>query len=150
MRRYDRGIFCCCGKDKKTKTKTILKYVQLYSGPEYWIYFKASFLIKIISFAFMYGSLFPIVVPICFFALLNLYITEKLFLAYFYRKPPTYDASIISMILRILAFAPCNGLIIWYFILGNGSMFTNKLNLANEFNVSPPNHNFNPLKAYLP
>ena len=89
--RHDRGWCSCFGGKRKTKQKSMLKYVELYSGPEYEIFFKYSFILKLVFFSFMYGLAMPIVFPITLVALLNQYIFEKFAIAYFYKKPPSYD-----------------------------------------------------------
>jgi hypothetical protein len=103
--------------------------VELYSGPEYEIFFKLSFLMKIVFFAFMYGMHLPIIIPFCFLAIGNLYIMEKLTLAFYYKKPPSYDLKIIKNVVRTLRFGPTHGLISIGWILGNNQMFGNNLNL---------------------
>jgi len=40
---------------------------------------------------FMYGLALPLLFPIALLAFLVLYVTEKLTITYYYRKPPMYD-----------------------------------------------------------
>jgi hypothetical protein len=39
----------------------------------------------------MYGLFIPVLFPIAAFGILNMYISEKFCLLYYYRKPPMYD-----------------------------------------------------------
>ena len=89
-RRYDRG---CCVRGTTSKRK-IQSYVKLYSGPEYEIYFKYAFMLKFVYVAFLFGLGLPIVFPITLAAFINMYVTEKLVLAYWHKIPPNFDTKI--------------------------------------------------------
>ena len=81
--------------EMKTKSTTIMQYVRLYSGPNYEIFMKYAFMMKFIAISFVFGYSLPVLFPITFLALVNLYITDKYALAYLYQKPPNYDGKII-------------------------------------------------------
>jgi hypothetical protein len=84
------------GDDKmKTNSNTIMQYVDIYSGPEYEIFMKYAFMMKFIAISFVFGYSLPVLYPITFLALVNLYVTDKYALAYLYKKPPNYDGKII-------------------------------------------------------
>ena len=59
-------------------------------------------MIKFVYIAFIVGIPFPIIFPITMLAILNLYIFDKITLAYFYRAPPKYDNKLTKRARRIL------------------------------------------------
>ena len=67
----------------------------------------------------MYGMLLPILFPIAFFAFANLYVNERLLLAYYYQQPPIYDDELIRSSLKIMKGAPIFMFVMGYWALGN-------------------------------
>lgn len=126
-RRKDRGF--CSFKKQQTKTRTVYEYVDLYSGPEYEIYIKYSFILKYVYISFFYGLGMPILFPITFVALLNLYITDKLAVVYWHKVPPSYSNKIGDRALSMLQFATIPGLMVGYWMIGNAQMLRNKAGL---------------------
>ena len=59
-------------------------YVDLYSGPEYFIHFKYSGILNVIFVTFMYGLGIPILFLLAALYFFNLYALERLTVAYFY------------------------------------------------------------------
>ena len=80
----------CCDKNK-TKASTSLQFINLYAGPAYLMHFKYSSIMTQVFVSFMYGLFIPVLFPIAAFGILNMYISEKFCLLYYYRKPPIYD-----------------------------------------------------------
>lgn len=115
FRALDQGLsnVCCCRKTNKTKTVTVQQYVDLYSGPTHLIHFKYSLVGSTIMTAFMYGLALPILFPLAALCILNVYICERLTLAYWYKKPPMYGPSLNNSMIDILYWAP-----FWYFLFG--------------------------------
>jgi hypothetical protein len=74
-----------------TKKTNMHQYVDLHSGPEYFIHFKYSSVLNIAFVTMMYGSGIPILYPIAVVAYLVFYILERVMVAYFYQLPPTFD-----------------------------------------------------------
>ena len=93
-------------KSTETKKKTIQDYVDLYSGPEYFIHYKYSFIMNITFITFMFGAGFPILFPIACLSFIVLYIMERLLLAYSYKQPPMFDESLNKTAILILVLAP--------------------------------------------
>lgn len=56
--------------------------------------------------SFMYGMALPILFFIALVALFNMYVSERLMLAYWFRQPPNYDNEILHSCLHTLNFAP--------------------------------------------
>ena len=77
--------------DKPTKTTTISQYINLYAGPEYLMHFKYSSILVQVYVSFMYGLFIPLLIPIALIGIINMYLVERLSLAYYYRVPPMYD-----------------------------------------------------------
>lgn len=72
----------------KTKLKTITQFINLYGGPEVVIHFRYSFIMNLIFVAFTYGLAIPMLFPITMFGIFNMYVCERLMMAYYYRQPP--------------------------------------------------------------
>lgn len=68
----------------KTKKTSMQLYIDLYSGPEYFIHFKYSGILNVTFVTMMYGVGLPILFPIAAFTYFNLYTLERLLVAYFY------------------------------------------------------------------
>ena len=67
----------------------------------------------------MYGMLLPILFPIALFAFVNLYVNERLLLAYYYQQPPIYDDELIRSSITIMKGAPVLMFLMGYWALGN-------------------------------
>lgn len=76
--------------------------------------------------AFTYGLALPMLFPICLIGLVNMYITERLQIVYFYREPPMIDNQLNDRAVEILMFAPLIMLSFGYWMLGNRQMFYNE------------------------
>jgi len=69
--------------------------------------------------SFMYGLFLPVLFLTTLFGIFNMYVVERLCLAYYFRKPPLYDAKINLRAIQILKFAPIPMFILGYWSLGN-------------------------------
>jgi hypothetical protein len=73
----------------------------------------------------MYGMMIPILYPIALFAFINLYINERLGLAYYYQQPPVYDDEFIRTIIPYMKAAPLFMFTLGYWAMGNRQLFYN-------------------------
>lgn len=71
----------------------------------------------------MYGMFIPILYPIALFGIFNMYVIERLCLAYFYKQPPMYDSKLNGKALQVLKYAPCLMYIFGYWALSNQQIF---------------------------
>jgi hypothetical protein len=55
---------------------------------------------------FLYGPGLPVLFPIALFGMIILYITNRVMLAYFHRRPPIYDYKMNTTTIKMLGFAP--------------------------------------------
>ena len=80
------------------------------------------------------------------FGLINLYITDKILLAYYYTQPKSIDNQLLTKALRIIRYAPFFMFSLGYWAVGNRQMLYNELRpLTNEFdNVDPGHINYIP------
>lgn len=120
FRLLDRSFSCDKNRTKKT---TIQQYVELYSGPVFFIHYKYSSILNITFVTMMYGLGLPILFPVAAFALLTLYCMEKLMLHYAYREPPMYDERLNKNALAILTWAPLLFLSFGYWMLSSKQLF---------------------------
>ena len=83
FRSLDRGVTSC--NDLKTKKTTLQQYIEIYSGPTFFIHYKYSFMLNIIFTTFTYGVGLPLMFPLAACAFFVLYCMEKLMIYYSYR-----------------------------------------------------------------
>ena len=58
------------------------------------MHFKYSSILTQVCVSFMYGMNIPLLFPIALVGIINMYIVERLTLAYYYQQPPMYDAKL--------------------------------------------------------
>lgn len=124
FRLMDRGFTC---NKKQTKKTTIQQYVELYSGPIFFIHYKYSAILNIVFVTMMYGMGLPVLFPIASASLFVLYFVEKCMLYYVYREPPMYDEKLNSNALGILTWAPLLFLSFGYWMLSSKQLLGNSL-----------------------
>lgn len=78
----------------KTKSKTVMGYVNSRAGPEVKLDLQYSYIMMMLFTTFVHGIALPLLFPITAFAMINVYITEKLLFAYIYKKPLMYGDSL--------------------------------------------------------
>lgn len=120
FRILDRGVNCNTNKTKKT---TVQQYVEIYSGPTYFIHYKYSSILNITFVTFMYGLGLPILFPIAMIALLVLFLVEKAMIFFSYRQPPMYDNKLNDSVLDKLQYAPLLFLAFGYWMFSNHQLF---------------------------
>ncbi len=76
--------FKTCNVNYTNKT-TIQQYVEIYSGPVFFIHYKYSSILNITFVTMMYGLGIPILFPIAAISFLTLYLVEKVMIYYSYR-----------------------------------------------------------------
>lgn len=81
-RSYDQRRCCRQPKPELTSQKTYLGYKDLYSGPNFEVYYQYSQMLVITWITFMFAPGLPILFPIGLFGLITLYVTNRLCLAY--------------------------------------------------------------------
>ena len=89
-----------------TKKTTIQQYIELYSGPVFFIHYKYSSILNIVFVTMMYGIGLPILFPIAAGSLFVLYMMEKIMIHFSYRAPPMYDEKLNNNVLTVLTYAP--------------------------------------------
>ena len=99
---WDQG--CSCDKNK-TKAKTIQEYIKIHGGAEFDIHNKYAMIVNLVIVAFLHGVHMPIFFPMCVLGLMVLYITDKLRMAYYYRRPVLYDARMDLWVNQVLLYA---------------------------------------------
>lgn len=68
----------------KTKKTSLQLYIDLYSGPEYFIHFKYSGVLNVVFVTMMYGAGVPMLFVVAAFTFWLLFSCERLLVAYFY------------------------------------------------------------------
>jgi hypothetical protein len=72
---------------------------------------------------FMYGMFIPMLFPITLFGIVNTYITEKISLIWFNRKPPMFDSSLGDRAFTMLKYPPVLMFAMGYWAVGNCQIF---------------------------
>ena len=119
----DRGFTSC--NSEKTKKTTIQQYVELYSGPVYFIHYKYSTILNTTFVTFMYGLGLPILFPVAVVGFFVLLVVEKAMLYYSYRAPPMYDDRLNKSVLHHMTYAPLLFLGFGYWMFSNKQLFSN-------------------------
>jgi len=102
---WDQRSFC--PRDKKnTRCQTIQKFELIYSGPIFFVHYRLAFIVSIVYLAFLFGPAIPLLFPIALAGLIITYLSERLRMAYQYRKPPMYDSRLSQNTLDALSYAP--------------------------------------------
>lgn len=136
---YDRKA--CCSRAKRTQAKTVMQYVQTYSGPEYLLHSKYSNIMAQVYVSSMYGLFVPMLFLITLLSIMIMYVVETLSLIYHYRKPPNYDDVLHKHALRYLMLSPFFMCLMGYWALGNPAIFYNTIQLKqHNSEVQDPMH----------
>lgn len=134
--------------DYKTKKTSMQLYIDLYSGPEYFIHFKYSGILNVTFVTMMYGVGLPILYPIAAFTYFNLYTLERLLVAYFYQLPPTFDDKMTKNAVSILRWASVLHLFFGYWMLSNKQIFQNVYSFINTTQeIMLTGHTFSTIKV---
>lgn len=123
-RLLDRTFGCNADRTKKT---TIQQYVELYSGPTFFIHYKYSSILNITFVTMMYGVGIPILFPFAAFSIFVLYCVEKIMVHYSYRQPPMYDEKLNNNVLKIMTYAPLLFLSFGYWMLSSRQLLHNEV-----------------------
>jgi hypothetical protein len=102
-------------------------YVEVHSGPVFFIHYKYSAILNIAFVTMMYGMGLPILFPIAALSFFTLYCMEKILLHYVYREPPMYDEKLNKNALAILTYCPILFLAFGYWMLSNKQLLGNDL-----------------------
>ncbi len=73
------------GATPRTSKTTQQQYINLYAGPEYSMHFKYSSIMVQVYVSFMYGMFIPMLFFTTLLGITNMYVVERLCLAYYYR-----------------------------------------------------------------
>lgn len=133
MRLIDSGKNCC-KKNHGTKKTTVTQYVDLYCGPEMFMFWKYSNVLNLTFVTLTHGIALPTLFPITLFGIVNNFFTERILLAYYYRQPPLLDNKLDNRAIETLKYSPILMLSMGYWYLGNRQMFFNEYSLVEEAN----------------
>ena len=123
FRLLDRRFKSC--NDEKTNKTTIQQYVEIYSGPIFFIHYKYSSILNITFVTMMYGLGIPVLFPIAAVSMVTLYFVEKFMVYYIYRQPPMYDEKLNNNVLGLMTYAPLLFLSFGYWMLSSNQLLGN-------------------------
>ena len=95
-RLYDRKF----SSNGLTRCTTRQQYISLYSGPDFVMHVRYSYLLNVIFVTMMYGTTMPILFPIAFLSIALVYFLENFMLFYVCKMPVAYDNTLNKMVLR--------------------------------------------------
>jgi hypothetical protein len=145
-RQMDRGL-CACSRDKngnscfsswRTTSTSIQNYINLYSGPIYYMHYKYSTILTTCYVTFMYGFGLPYLFPVAILAITVLYFVEKTMLYYCYRSPPMYDEKTYELVIKMCKGAPIFYCAFGYWMASNKQLLSNDHLSPKEFVTSTP------------
>lgn len=117
---------------KTTKKKTIQEYVDLYGGPEFYVEWSYSNVMKMVYITLMLGTGIPILYYFCSFNFFILYVTEKYNFAYRYKRPPSYNNLISEDTLKWLRWGFFLHMMVGFWMMSSKGLY---------FNLkTPPSH----------
>lgn len=96
----------CPSNSTKTHCKTMQSYVETYAGETFSLSYKYSYMLVVTFVTFLFGSGLPILFPIGLLSLIGLYLTERLMMAYSYKRPPMYGTELNTRTLQLMLGAP--------------------------------------------
>jgi hypothetical protein len=131
--------------ENTTKCKSNQQYINLYAGGGYKLYYQYSLIMHHVAISFMYGMMLPILFPITLIAIVNIYITDRLLLAYHFQQPEKSDLEIQFIAMKYLKGSPILMFILGCWAMGNRQMFDNYL-VPKVFASEP----INPDHSYFP
>ena len=83
----------------------------------------------------------PLLFPIALFGIVNMYVNERLLLAYYYKQPPIYDMDLHQESLRKVKLAPILCFLFGCWTFGNTHIFYNQADFKEYRNEKTnPNH----------
>lgn len=107
------------------------------------MHFKYSSILVQVFVSFLYGMFIPILFPIALFGITNMYIVERITLAWFYRQPPSFDGKLNDAAIDTLKYAPIGMFLLGYWALGNRQIFFDEAKPVWHANqVNNPHHEY--------
>ena len=113
----------------KTHCKTIQAFDEIYSGPEFTLHYKYSYILVWVFVCFTFGAGLPMLFPLGFLALFLFYSIERLMIAYSYRKPPMFNSKANQRVLETMWWAPMLYCINGAWTFSNQQLFRNKVHM---------------------
>ncbi|CDW85661.1 UNKNOWN [Stylonychia lemnae] len=135
FRLWDKGFKTC--NDNVTKKTTVQQYVELYSGPIFFIHYKYSSILNITFVTMMYGLGIPVLFPIAVFSFFVLYVVEKSMVYWSYRLPPMYDDKLNNNVLSLMTYAPLLFLSFGYWMLSSKQLYGNDVQYLESASGAP-------------
>ena len=134
----------CPGSYKNTRCKSVQQFIDIYSGPQFTIHEKYTYIILVCAITMVFAPVMPILIVMCMVSLLILYLVERLAMAYAYQKPPMYSQETNVFLLRILALIPLVSyapMSLWAF--SNQQVFRDHVSPIRDSNLySKPDHTY--------
>lgn len=124
----------CCRKKfpEATRKRTLKAYMDLYCGPEFDIHYQYANMLIITWVTFLFAPGLPILIPLALLGCCILYCTNRLGLAYFYRKPTIFDQKMNQTTLKMLGFAPILYVCMGAWVYSNQQTFRNKITVNKD------------------
>ena len=124
-----------------SNSKSLQQYINVWSGPQFYIHYKYSSIMNITFITFMFGAGLPILFVYASLSLLVLYCLENYMLYYVYKIPPAYDEKLNNHVLQKLAWAPFFLLAFGYWMLSSPQLLGTYESLQPMARLSDPFQN---------
>ena len=87
---------------------------------------------------FLFAAGLPILFPIAAFGMIVLYITNRLSLAYWNKRPPVYDYKLNETTIQMLSFAPVLYICVGAWVYSNQQTFYNRVQANKSTSIFMP------------
>jgi hypothetical protein len=108
-------------------------YRNLYGGPDYVLHFRFATMLNTIYIAMLFGLGIPILVPLAALRFFNIYVSERIMVAYMAKQPPSLDDNLTRNARLWLKWSPALLLLNGFWMLSNRQIFHNEWNLVDVF-----------------
>ena len=129
---------CCTRRYAMTNSKTVQRYIEIYSGPEFEQMERVTDMVVMVWVSFLFGPGQPILFWLALFYFWLQYTIDRCLMAYSYRKPPMLDNSMNKSAVWLMTFGPWLYCLFSIILFSNQSVFENEVReLTGQFSVPP-------------
>ena len=128
-------------KLEETKCRTIPQFVDTYLGPPFWIHYKYSLIMQLVTVPFLWGGMLPFLFPMGALGLFIMYAVERLMVYYSYAHPPMLDERLTKFTIKTLYMLPFIFCFVTAWGFSNQQIYKNKVIELDPYMIYPyPDH----------
>ena len=141
----------CPTSSSKTTSKSIGNFVEVYAGPEFELHYKYAYILVVVFVTFLFGAGLPILFPIGWLSIFNLYVVERLMMAYSYQQPIMFGTETNQACLKVMLIAPILYCVMAAWLYSNRQIFLNDIhvNSSGQYLFQDYSHKLTDLWKYV-